>query len=416
MQPLRVCLDARMIDGQWGGVQQVVIGLASALSRLEDGDETYAFLVYEDSCEWLANYVGGPCWLLKHGLAPRPAAWKQKVKAALFVRTLWKPLSRYWHRTIPVPVSDGTIEQAGIGLMHFVTQNGFLTSIASIYHPWDLQHLHLPELFTQAEINSREVRYRAFCAQAAVVAVASRWVRADLLHHYQLPEDKVIVVPMASVLSAYAPPTADDLAEVTRKFTLPERFIFYPAQTWPHKNHLGLLDALASLRADGLIVPLVCTGTLNDFYPRIAAHARRLGLEQQVRFLGYVAPVDIQCLYRLAEVVVIPSRFEGWGLPISEAFMAGVPVAASTATSLPELVGDAGLLFDPAQPAEIAAAIRRLWVDEALRRTLAGRGIERAHLFSWERTARIFRAHYRRIAGQPLTEEDRALVAASPPI
>ncbi|NPV68474.1 MAG: glycosyltransferase family 4 protein [Anaerolineae bacterium] len=416
MQTLRVCLDARMIDGQWGGVQQVVIGLASALSGLEDGDETYAFLVYEDACAWLEPYIGGPCRLLKHGLAPRPATWKQKVKAAPLVQSLWKPLSRYWHRTIPVPVSDGAIEQAGIGLMHFVTQNGFLTDIPSIYQPWDLQHLHLPELFTQAEINSREIRYRRFCHQAAAVAVASRWARVDLLHHYRLPEDKVIVVPMASVLAAYTPPTADDLAQTARKFALPERFIFYPAQTWPHKNHLSLLDALASLRADGLTVPLVCTGTLNEFYPRIAAHVRRLGLEQQVRFLGYVAPADIQCLYRLAEAVVIPSRFESWGLPVSEAFMAGVPVAASTATSLPELVGDAGLLFDPTQPAEIAAAVRCLWVNEALRCTLIRRGIERARLFSWERTARIFRAHYRRITGRQLTEEDRALVAAPPPI
>lgn len=413
METLHICLDARMIDGQWGGVQQVVIGLASALSRLEDGDETYAFLVYEDSWVWLEPYMGGPCRLLKRGLAPRPAAWKHKVKAAPPVQPLWKFLSRYWHRTFPVPVSDGTIEQAGIGLMHFVTQNGFLTDIPSIYHPWDLQHLHLPELFTQAEIISRETRYRRFCDQAAAVAVASRWARADLLHHYRLPEDKVIVVPMASVLAAYTPPTADDLAQAARKFALPERFIFYPAQTWPHKNHLSLLDALALLRADGLTVPLVCTGTLNDFYSRIAAHVRRLGLEQQVKFLGYVAPVDVQCLYRLAEAVVIPSRFEGWGLPVSEAFAAGVPVAASTATSLPEVVGDAGLLFDPARPTEIAATIRRLWVNEALRRTLARQGMARARLFSWERTAKIFRAHYRRITGRLLTEEDRALLAAS---
>lgn len=111
--------------------------------------------------------------------------------------------------------------------------------------------------------------------------------------------------------------------------------------------------------------------------------------------------------------MVFPTLFEGWGMPISEAFLAGAPVACSSVTSLPEQAGDAALAFDPLRPEEIADAIIRLWTDEALRSTLVGRGRARVARFGWERTARIFRAHYRRVANRPLTSEDRELIASS---
>jgi glycosyltransferase involved in cell wall biosynthesis len=125
--------------------------------------------------------------------------------------------------------------------------------------------------------------------------------------------------------------------------------------------------------------------------------------------------MELRGLYELATALVFPSRFEGWGLPVCEAFSAGLPVASSSSTGLPDLVGDAGLIFDPDSTDQIADAVQRLWTDERLRRDLAERGRKRSELFSWDRTARMFRAHYRRIGGQSLAEEDRILLAASPP-
>jgi glycosyltransferase involved in cell wall biosynthesis len=113
--------------------------------------------------------------------------------------------------------------------------------------------------------------------------------------------------------------------------------------------------------------------------------------------------------------LVFPSLFEGWGLPVCEAFDAGLPVASSTATGLPDVVGDAGLMFDPEDTQGIAAGVLRLWQDGGLRASLRERGRERAALFSFDRTARLFRAHYRRIGQRPLSEEDRILLAAPPP-
>src|SRR5206468_12573491 len=116
----------------------------------------------------------------------------------------------------------------------------------------------------------------------------------------------------------------------------------------------------------------------------------------------------------LGAALVSPSLFEGWGLPVCEAFTAGLPVACSTAPSLPDLVSDAALTFDPGEPEEIADAVSRLWTDAELRRSLAERGQKRGDLFSFDRTARLLRAHYRRIGGRPLSEEDRILLASPP--
>lgn len=417
-QPLRVCLDARLISGTLGGIEQFVIGLADGLSKLNDGDEEYFFLAYETSAEWIEPYVRGACRMLYGDAATRRPAWAQKLKAVPGARLAFRTLGNLRARgqtTMAPPRSDGTIESAGIDLMHFTMQSAFLTELPNIYHPWDLQHVHLPQFFSDEERQKREEFYGAFCRQAQMVAVATTWTKRDVMENLKLAEDKVQVVPIAPVLAAYPTPTSDDMAAVKQKFSLPDAFIFYPAQTWAHKNHIKLLEALALLRdRHGLIIPLVSSGHRNDFYTHIEQRASELKLIDQVRFPGFVTPLELQCLYKLCRGVVFPSKFEGWGMPLTEAFLAGAPVACSNATSLPDLVADAGLIFNPDDVEEMADAIRRLWTNEALRQTLVGRGRKRVALFSWDHTARLFRAHYRRTANRPLTGEDRAILAAPP--
>ena len=217
------------------------------------------------------------------------------------------------------------------------------------------------------------------------------------------------------MLAAYPTPSSVDLSVVAKKFDLPEAFLFYPAATWPHKNHLGLLQALSILRnKHALRVALVCSGLQNGHFREINRQVQNLKLQDQVRFLGFVTPLEVHCLYMLCRCVVFPSRFEGFGLPVIEAQLAGAPVACSNVTSLPELGGDAALTFDPEKPEEIAEATLRIWKDETLRRTLGERGRTNAAHFSWERTALIFRAHYRRLAKRPLTDEDRMLLEGPP--
>jgi glycosyltransferase involved in cell wall biosynthesis len=316
-------------------------------------------------------------------------------------------------RTVGVARSDGAIERARVDVMHFTFQSGFLTAIPSIYQPWDLQHVHLPQFFTPRERLARDVVLRALCDQARLVVAASSWVRNDLAAHFSIPDEKLALIPAAPVLTAYPKPTAQDLDAARDTLGLPDAFLFYPSQTWPHKNHIRLLEAVALLRHEGIDVSIVCSGAKTDFFHRIEETIRRLRLAQRVRFVGFVSPLEIQCLYRLARGVVLPTRFEGWGMPLMEAFAAGAPVACSRVTSFPELAGDAALFFDPDSVAEIGEAMSRVWNDAELRRRLADRGRRRVESFTWDRVAQMYRAHYRRLGGHRLGSEDEALITSS---
>jgi glycosyltransferase involved in cell wall biosynthesis len=409
MTPLRVCIDARLGAGRFGGVEQVVIGLAAALSRLEDGDEEYLFLAYPEHDDWLGPYLGGPCRLLH----PRRGYLNRRSRA--IGRALLERLPRAGPR-FSVRPTDGTAERAGADVMHFPIQDAFTTEIPSIYQPHDLQHLHLPELFSGWERARREAIYRTHCERAALVVSMTSWGRRDFIESYGLPAEKVTVVPGGSVLREYPAPTDSDLSRLRERLSLPESFLLYPAQTWPHKNHQRLLEALARIaEEDGLAVPLVCPGKQTKDYRDIRELVDRLGLAERTSFPGFVSSLELRGLYELATALVFPSRFEGWGLPVCEAFDAGLPVASSNAAGLPDVVGDAGLLFDPDDVDAIRQQLLRLWTDPDLREKLRERGMKRASKFSFDHTALLFRAHYRQVGGRELTEEDRILLANPPP-
>lgn len=411
---LRVCLDARLLSGTSGGVEQVVIGLAEGLAQLNDGDEEYVFLAYADSTDWLRPHLAGPCRFLideTREQHPDPLPWKRLAKRI--------PAARYVRNNLPqigplrpkIPRSSGLIEHEGVDVMHFTTQRGFFTQIPSVYHPHDLQHLHMPEYFSRRARAEREATYRALCWQADMVAVASEWVKQDLIQNYELQGDKVRVIPLAPPLQAYPEPSQAEMLRTHSKYGLPDTFLYYPAQTWPHKNHVPLLRALALLRdRDGLRLPLVCSGQTTSYLRRILSEARKLRLND-VTFLGFVTPLELQCLYRLCRGVVIPTLFEAGSFPMMEAFSVGAPVACSNVTSLPEQAGDAALVFDPTDPWQMADAIRRLWTDPELRTTLVGRARGRIRSARWTDTARVFRAHYRRLAGREPTEADLDLLS-----
>ena len=409
MSPLRVCIDARLRAGRFGGVEQVLIGIAAGLSALEDGDEEFLFLTNPGEEDWIRPYVGGPCRLLP----TRRGSAQRRVRAV--VRGVVERTPRIGPR-FSLRVSDGTVERAGADLVHFPIQDAFLTELPSIYQPHDLQHLHLPELFSGWERSRREAIYRTHCERAELVVAMTSWGRRDFIESYGLPPEKVTVVPGGSVLREYPAPTPADLEQLRSRLELPDGFLLYPAQTWPHKNHERLLEALARVRDEsGTTIPLVCPGRQTRDYRRIRDRAADLGLAETVSFPGFVSSLELRGLYELGTALVFPSRFEGWGLPVCEAFDAGLPVAASTATGLPDVVGDAGLLFDPDDVAEMGSQLHRLWTDAELRDSLRERGKKRAAEFSFDHTARLFRAHYRQVGHRSLTEEDRILLASPPP-
>jgi glycosyltransferase involved in cell wall biosynthesis len=199
----------------------------------------------------------------------------------------------------------------------------------------------------------------------------------------------------------YERPTDEEVAQVLSKYRLPGCLAVYPAQTWPHKNHKLLLEALQLLRdRDNVVIPLVCTGAKTEHYAQLAQLVEQRELHTQVQFIGWISERELMALYRAAEMMIVPTLFEGFGFPVFEAFAEGIPVACSAVTSLPEQTGGAALLFEPNDVEELASAILRLHNDETLRRVLIERGRKRLTGFSWRKTAEEYRALYRRAAGQ----------------
>ncbi len=416
-RPLRIGLDARLRDGVAGGVQQFIMGLASGLSRLRDGEEEYLFLSVPGERSWLDPHLSGPCRTLDVALNAAVSGGRLRSGiVGLVNRAIGAALRSPFGALVrpAVPPSDGAIERAGVDLMHFTTQSAFRTALPTIYQPYDLQHVHLPRFFTAYERRARGVVYAESSRAARSVVVMSSWVKDDVVRLLSIPAAKVRVIPWAPVTAEYPKPTPEDLLRTRIRLKLPDAFALYPAQTFPHKNHLALVEAIAAARDRGQQLHVVCPGKQNGHYAEIARRVRRRRLQHLVAFPGYVTPLELQSLYRLARFLVFPTLFEGGGMPVFEAFAAGVAVACSDVTCLPKQVGDAGLLFDPREPSSIAEAMLRLWNDDALRADLARRGAERVGRFTWDRTARTYRALYRQVGGMPLTSEDQDLLNAAP--
>lgn len=414
---LKVAIDARIISGTSGGIESVIIGLASGLSKLESTNQAYYFLTYPGSRDWLSPYIKDPCrllvckepldiWIKKLYLRYSPIVRRDLQRKFAYILDVLRGKA-------DIPYSNGIVEKAKIDVMHFIRQDAFLTKIPSIYHPHDLLHIHHPELFSEGERKSRSSRYRTFSDAAQIVAVTSSWVKNDLINNLSIESSKVKVIPFAPALPKYPKPTPDSISNIRTKYAIHEPFLLYPAQTWAHKNHENLFRALKILKVRaGLSIPLVCTGGLNEFYSQLKDMVSEFELEDTVSFLGFIDTADLWTLYAMCRAVVVPSKFEAASGPVWEAFVADAPVASSNVTSLPLQVGDAGLLFDPNRPTEIADAIERLWRDPDLRSKLISRGRERVQHFSWDKTALHFRAYYRSLAGINLSEEDQYLMQA----
>jgi glycosyltransferase involved in cell wall biosynthesis len=165
--------------------------------------------------------------------------------------------------------------------------------------------------------------------------------------------------------------------------------MYYPAATWPHKNHKMFLGALKIMKYrygfDGqLVLSGIAMQTNNDILKEII----RLGLQEDVVVLGYLPQEDLPCLYNLARMMVFPSLYEGFGIPLVEAMACGCPIACSNVTSIPEVVGDAALTFDPYSVEEMAEKVWRVWNDDVLRQEMNLKGLGRVKRFSWDNMAR----------------------------
>jgi glycosyltransferase involved in cell wall biosynthesis len=391
---LRIAIDCRITSFQQG-VGTAVLALAKALSDSGGSRQEYTFIVRESMREWLIPYVYGPCRL--EGVhEPAISTVKKAVRSIAPLRYIYH---KYCDWTAYAPASDGFVESRHFDVVHFPTQVGYLTKLPTIYQPWDLQHLHYPQFFSKADFAQRERLYRAFCNQASYVCVQAEWTKKDLIYQYRMAEEKVIVVPWGSVFDAYKDPSEEEIVATAEKYGLPSCFFFYPAVTWPHKNHEVILRALHILKSEHGIAPEVFfTGLSTDHRSILDTLAKNLDISRQLHFLGFVSSAELQAIFRSATAMIFPSKFEGFGLPILEAFHAGLAVLSSNATTLPEVARDGALYFDPDSPAELSALMRIIMNEPEIRQDLITKGALVLSQYSIKDTAASFQQIYARTA------------------
>jgi glycosyltransferase involved in cell wall biosynthesis len=249
----------------------------------------------------------------------------------------------------------------------------------------DVQHHELPQMFSRAERWLRGWAYDDAARRADVVVTISEHAKAGIEHHLGIQAERIEVIPLGVDHDRFRPEGPRPLAG-----ELPDRYIVYPANLWPHKNHTRLLDAFDRVDDDSL--HLVMTG---QAYGRESLVAGR----ERVHLLGHVPLERLPTIYRGAIAMVFPSLFEGFGLPVLEAMACGTPVACSNRGAVAEVTGDATLGFDPTDEEQIADAILSVSSDEELRRRLRAAGLAHARRFTWARSAEAHVDAYERALG-----------------
>ena len=380
-RPWRLLVDLRWMHiGAAGGMEQMTYELFDAIARL-DRRNTYRFLCPRRT--WLE-------WDFPREFQARGEFWEKNEQRAEALRTgAINGLARALR--LPEVLTPPMRALRRWRDMDF----DFVHSLNSYIHPdlagfpgvltmCDLQHRHLPEFFGPEACAERESLYRPSCERARHILCISEWTRQDVHREYGVPLERmstVWIIPSRAAWLQVDPARRRRL--LARMGLEPGRFFFFPAHPWLHKNHARLVEAFAlAVRELPPDVNLVFTGRAFEADHPASRLLAEHGLGKRVRHLGYRSPLEMRALYADALALVFPSLFEGFGMPVAEAMIAGCPVACSRSTSLPEIAGDAALFFDPLDPAAIAATLVRLAAEPGLRTDLAAAGLRRRPLFA----------------------------------
>jgi glycosyltransferase involved in cell wall biosynthesis len=416
--PLRVAILAQLLPGRAGGIESNLLEL---LRHLAPAHAAVRPMVIGpgDQSGWLREHVpdGGEVlpwppvryavedsWIAS-ARTPMPRRLAIMLRRACLMRL--PGLAAPGHHVASGRALSDLLRARGAELIHYPYQRYFETELPFIFEPWDLQHVHCPENFSAQEIRFRDHLYAEACQRAALVVVPTFWGKRDVVSNLGIDPRRIAVIRRGP---GRLEPIDADLPDGL----LPaSRYAIYPAKFWPHKNHLRLFEALAQLRSRGCVVPLVCTGDPPTALPEDLRQAiSRLGLEGQVRILGHLERGALSAVLGRAQMMVFPSRFEGYGIPVVEAMALGVPVLCSRIGPLAELAAGAAELFDPDDASAIAASIEGVWNSEASRHELRDRGSRRVRELDWGHSARDFVLCYRFVAGRRLTDDEQRRLAS----
>ncbi|HEY2766929.1 MAG TPA: glycosyltransferase family 1 protein [Solirubrobacteraceae bacterium] len=390
--PLRVGLNLLFLGDRGGGAGRYAMELPGALLAAEPATEVHVFVTRDAPAElrgqpWAQDvrWVTSPL-----GLGGSPAH--------LLAQFAGLPLLSRARRldVLHSPANTGPVITPGL---------------ASVVSLLDLIWLHRgPEWEPDTRASERMLTLVRHCVRHADrVFAISHAAADDFVHTLGVPRERIEVTPLgtrsateiaprARDMSTATPPNERDISASQRRLCerlalQGKRVVLCVAQKRPYKNLDRLVRALSELDRD---VVLVLPGSSTPYELQLRELANELGVQERVRFPDWLSDDELAALYGLADVFALPSLIEGFGIPVLEAMAHGTPVACSNVSALPEVAGDAALLFDPQRQEEITGAIRTLLGDPELAARLRERGRERVASFTWKRTGAASLAGYRR--------------------
>lgn len=265
----------------------------------------------------------------------------------------------------------------------------------------DLAFEHLPETFNRRSWMQLRLTVRRTARRAAQIITVSEYSRSDISRTYGIPPDRITVTPEAASPNLLPVTNETELRRIRESYGIQQNYILSLGSIQPRKNLVRLIEAYSCLRGvrpKVKLPQLVLAGKRGWLDSETFQAAEQNALGKDILFTGYVPERDLAGLYSGAACFVYPSYFEGFGLPVVEAMQCGVPVIAGNRTSLPEVVGEAGLLFDPFDTQALINALTQVIEDAEFRGVLRAKGLERAKQFSWRTTAKLTLDAYQRAA------------------
>jgi glycosyltransferase involved in cell wall biosynthesis len=378
---LRIGIDYTSAVRQRAGIGRYTRNLVRAIAELDRGTEYRLFV------------AGG--WGEGDGLGALPVNFQVR---SIALPDRW--LNIIWQRMrLPIPVQLVT---GGVDLFHspdfVLPPTGRTSSILTVH---DLSFLRKPECFVPGFSEYLEGAVTRAVSRAAHILADSESTRRDVIELLKVPPEQVTVV-YPGVEARFRPIRDREVRrQVRSKYNLPERFVLGVGTIQPRKNFATLVEAFAGLLAaheDSVSDwHLVLAGERGWMYEETFDAVERWGLGNSVHYLGYVDDPDLPAIYSLATAFAFPTLYEGFGLPVLEAMACGTPVVTADNSSLPEVVGDGGLLVEASDAHQLTASLSRVLSDERLRRRLQLSGLEQSKQFTWSGAAAKVLELYRTI-------------------
>jgi glycosyltransferase involved in cell wall biosynthesis len=306
----------------------------------------------------------------------------------------WKFLKSVWRRYhITSLVKEANLDIYH-GLSHELPVSIEKTGIKLIVTVHDLIYLRFPEFYPTIDRKIYDRKFRHGCKTATRIHAISEQTKRDIIELFSVPEEKISVIYQCINPIFFEPVPLERKHELRKKYQLPKKFILSVGTVEPRKNLLGLLEGMTLAKT---YIPVVVVGKTTDYQQKVQKFIEADLNRLDVHFLPRIQDDELAALYQCAEVMVYPSLFEGFGLPVAEAQASGCPVITSNTSSLPEVGGDAAKYINPERPEEIGKALKTLLANETLRKSLIAKGRINAQRFTPENFARQFKELYNSI-------------------